>query len=250
MLFAPEDQVCGVPASMAREAVRIVESAQWCSAGALASELHMDVAASRSLLEALEAEGRLARYTGRLPDGHDGWWLPGEETSEEQFVLWHLRYLEGKALAKARIGSPVPRSVAEGLLADVLDRVRAVNSDPAASHAIERVLLYGSLTAPGRETVSDVDLLVVAHRRGDRASLGGGRADPASPNSGNDARRLPEDEAVSVRMRLEELLRAGDERLDVSVIDESSNGWSPLPDGARKIEVFPGLGAGMRAHSD
>lgn len=39
MLFVPEDQVCGVPAAMAREAVRIVESVQFCGAGVLARQL-------------------------------------------------------------------------------------------------------------------------------------------------------------------------------------------------------------------
>jgi hypothetical protein len=123
MLFAPGDQFCGVPAEVAREAARIIESVQWCSAGVLARELGTGNAASRLLLEALEADGRLARCDGMLPPGHDGAWLP-EEASEELLVLWHLRYPEGKALAKARIGPAVPRPEAEGLLAQVLDRVR------------------------------------------------------------------------------------------------------------------------------
>jgi hypothetical protein len=63
-------------------------------------------------------------------------------------VLWHLRYPEGKPLTKARIGPAVPRPEAEGLLAQVLDRVRAVNDDPAGSHIIEHATLFGSLTDP------------------------------------------------------------------------------------------------------
>ena len=79
MLFAPGDQVCGVRAEVAREAARIVESVQWCSAGFLARELGMDTVASRRLLKALEDDGRLVRYEGMLPPGHDGAWLPEEE---------------------------------------------------------------------------------------------------------------------------------------------------------------------------
>ncbi|HEY5987145.1 MAG TPA: hypothetical protein VIV12_12335, partial [Streptosporangiaceae bacterium] len=95
---------CGVPVTVAQEAVRIVESVQWCSAGVLARELRIETAASRSLLEALESDGHLMRYPRMLPSGYDGAWLPEEETSEEPLILWHLRHPEGKALAKARIG--------------------------------------------------------------------------------------------------------------------------------------------------
>lgn len=238
MLFAPEDQVCGVPAAVAREAVRIVESVQWCSAGVLARELRIDITASRCLLQALESDGRLTRYPGMLPSGHDGAWLPGEEASEEPLVLWHLRYPDGKALAKARIGPAVTRSVAESLLAGFLDRVRAANNDPAGSHVIERVTLFGSLTDPGRQEVGDIDLLVYARRRTRGASPQEARDEPASSGAGKRGRWLSQDGAAGLRMGLEGLLRAGDERIDASVIDESSDDPRPLPDGAVEIEVF------------
>jgi predicted nucleotidyltransferase len=228
MLLAPESTVCGVPAAMAKDAACFVQEAQWCSAGALARRLGIAITASRLLLEALEAEQRLTRYTGRLADGHDGLWLPEEEASREPLVLWHLRYPAGMALAKAWIGSPVPRDVARSLLSTFLGRVTDVNGDPTALHTIERVLLYGSLTDPDRQQVSDVDLLVYA-RRVSVASAGDSYADRAR------AQR----EAESVKVRLEARLRAGDERLDVSVIDESTDGWTHLPDGAVTIEVFP-----------
>ena len=122
----------------------------------------------------------------------------------------------------------MPRDIARSLLSTFLGRVTAVNGDPTALHTIERVLLYGSLTDPDRQQVSDVDLLVYA-RRVSVASVGGSHADRAR------AQR----EAESVRIRLEARLRAGDERLDVSVIDESTDGWTHLPDGAVTIEVFP-----------
>ena len=109
------------PPRWPREAIRIVESVQRSSAGVLAREPRIDIAASRLLLQAPESDGRLTRYPGMLPSGHDGAWLPGEEASEEPLVLWRLRYPEGKALAKADIGPAVPRSVTESLLAGFLD---------------------------------------------------------------------------------------------------------------------------------
>jgi hypothetical protein len=232
MLLTPDDQVCGVPAAVAREAVRMVESVQCCSAGVLARELGVDLAAGRSLLEALEADGRLRRYLGMLPPGYDGAWLPAEE--DETLVFWHLTYPAGKALAKARIGSPVPRHAAEGLLAEFLNRVHAVNNDPLGLHTIERVMLYGSLTDPCRPEVSDIDLLVYARSRGIRVS-----GQPCKPSVGGGADWRSEDGAAVLRMRLEALLRAGDERIDVCVVDEYFDDPHPLPEGAAEAEVFP-----------
>jgi hypothetical protein len=131
----------------------------------------------------------------------------------------------------------VPRCAAEGLLAEFLDRVRAVNHDPLGSHTIERVMLYGSLTDPGRLEVSDVDLLVYGRSRGIRGS-----EQPRKPHVGGCLEWRSEDEAAVLRMRLEALLRAGDERIDVCVVDEFSDDPHPLPEGATEAEVFPACG--------
>lgn len=232
------DVVCGVAATMAREAVRGVEAAQWCSAGALARRLGIDTAASRSLLEALEAEGYLDKpYSGPLPEGYDGEWLPGEESGDQPLLLWHLSYPKGKGLAKARVGPPVPRPVAEGLVRDVLARVGEVNCDPAATHVITRVVLYGSMTDPGQLLVSDADLAIWADRRSDGAFLA--KLRELEPQLGMDARRAEEAQAALDRFRLEALLAADDERIDVSVIDGWSDTTSAVPTGATEIELFP-----------
>jgi hypothetical protein len=134
MRLSEGDVVCGAAAATARAAVRAVEEAQWCSAGALARRLGLDIAACRYLLEALEADGYLNKpYRGRLPEGHGGEWLPDEEFGDKPLLLWHLCYPKGKSLAKARIGPPVPRAVAEGLVRDVLARVIEVNQDLTAT---------------------------------------------------------------------------------------------------------------------
>jgi hypothetical protein len=172
-----------------------------------------------------------------LPPGYGrAAWL-SEEEAREPLVLWHLRSPGGRALAKARIGSAVPRPVAESLLAQVLDRVLAVNDNFAESHIIARVTLFGSLTDPGRKEVGDVDLLVYAHRR-TRSTESQGAGGKHSAPEAKQRMQLPEDEAANQRMSLEALPRAGDERLDVCVFDESSDNPRPLPDGAIEREVF------------
>jgi hypothetical protein len=103
------DVVCGAAAAGA--AVHEVKEAQWCSAAALARRLGMDPAACRTLLEALEADDYLNKpYRGRLPEGHRGEWLPGEELGNEPLLRWHLCYPKGESLAKARIGPPALRA--------------------------------------------------------------------------------------------------------------------------------------------
>jgi hypothetical protein len=217
MRLSEGDVVCGVTAIMAREAVRGVEAAQSYSAGALARRLSIDSAASRSLLEALEAEGYLDKpYLGPLPEGHDGDSLPGEESGDQPLLLWHLSYPKGKGLAKARVGPPVPRPVAEGLVRDVLARVGEVNRDPAATHVITRVVLYGSMTDPGQLLVSDADLAVWADRRADAAFLA--RLRELGPQLGMDARRAEEAQAA--------LDRSGWKRCWRLMTNASMSAWS------------------------
>ena len=242
MKLSEGDVVCGVGAATARAAVRAVEEAQWCSAGALAQRLGMDVAACRSLLEALAADCYLNEpYRGRLPEGHGSEWLPDEEFGNEPLLLWHLSYPKGKSLAKARIGPPVPRIVAEGLVRDALARVIEVNRDPTATHVITRVAMFGSMTDPSRDLVSDVDLAVWADRRSD-VPLGTG----AELLPGGKAHSVVEDLAARDRSGLEAFLAADDERIDVSVVDSWSETVCAVPSGATEIELFPNLAPASR----
>lgn len=237
MRLSEGDVVCGVAAATARAAVRAVEQAQWCSSGALAQRLGLDVTECRSLLEALAADGYLDRpHRGRLPEGHGSEWLPDEEFGDEPLLLWHLSYPKGKSLAKARISPAVPRAEAEALVRDVLARVVAVNRDLTATHLITRVTMFGSMTDPSRDLVSDVDLAVWADRRSD-LPLG----DEPTLLPAGEAHRAAEDLAARGRSRLEAFLSADDERIDVSVIDRWSEIVSAVPSGATEIELFPNL---------
>jgi len=110
-----------------------------------------------------------------------------------------------------------------------------VNRDLASTHVITRVAMFGSMTDPSRELVSDVDLAVRADRRSD-APLGAG---PELLEE--EAHRVAEDLAARDRAGLEALLAADDERIDVSVVDGWSETASAVPSGATEIELFPNL---------
>jgi hypothetical protein len=117
-----------------------------------------------------------------------------------------------------------PRAVAEGLVRDVLARVIEVNHDLTATHVITRVAVFGSMTDPSRDLVSDVPL-----GAGPELMLEG------------EAHRVAEDLAARDRSALEALLAADDERIDVSVVDSWSETASAVPSGATEIELFPNL---------
>jgi hypothetical protein len=238
VLLKHGDEICGFPAIQAGYAARTVDAWQWCSVGVLARELQISPPEARALLLALEGGGYLTRYTGVLPDGHHGAWLADEEDGAEPLVLWHLTSPDGMQLAKAHTGSPISRAVAEALLEGFLDRVRTVNRDPHATHIIESALLYGSLADPGREEVTDVDLIVYTRRRrrdaiGDRPAGASGRGSASVP-------RWPSEEQVlTERAALHTLLGASHDRLDIAVVDELSDDQSLLPPGSIQKGVFP-----------
>lgn len=238
VLLKHGDQICGFPAVQAGHAARTVDAWQWCSAGVLARELRVSPPEARALLLAMEGGGYLTRHTGQLADGLDGAWLPSEEDGAEPLLLWHLTSPDGRQLAKAHIGSPISRAAAEALLDGFLDRARAVNCDPCSTHVIETVSLYGSLADPDRQEVTDVDLIAFTRLRNWSAT--GNRPPDANGRISAGARRWPaEERSLTERTALHELLRAGHDRLDITVVDELSDEQSPLPPGSSRKGVFP-----------
>jgi hypothetical protein len=149
-------------------------------------------------------------------------------------LLWHVTSLKGTQLAKAHISSAMPRATAEALLDGLLGRVRIVNCDPRATHVVESVALYGSLVDPGREEVTDVDLIVLTRRR-QRGANGTSGGD----TSGSVPRWPSEEQVCTERAALRMLLAEGNDRLDIEVVDERSDNRWPLPPGATWKRVFP-----------
>jgi len=236
VLLKRGEQVCGLAAVQAGYAARTVDAWQWCSAGVLARELKVSQQEARAVLMALEGGGYLTRYTGQLPAGHDGAWLPEEEEGTEPLLLWHLTSPDGMQLAKAHIGSAMSRATAEALLDGLLSRVRIVNRDPRATHVVDSVALYGSLVDPDRKEVTDVDLIVFTRRRQRGAN---GTSDASGGSFASAPLWDSEEQVLTERTALRTLLAAGHDRLDIEVVDEQSDNWSPLPPGAIWKRVFP-----------
>ena len=213
MHFQTGDLVCDVEVVFVKEVVKCVDAHQWCSAAAVAVELGVPLASVEPLIGSLHEEGFLdAPYHGRLPDSHDGMWLPTE--AEEGLLLWHITS-RGKALVKAPIGPALIRDDADDLLDAILRRCALIDANPRSSHQIESVTLYGSLCDPDASEFGDVDVVVVANRRsGDRSDEG-------------------------PRIQLERYLRSNDERADVVVMDESWRHGTAVPEGARVKQVYP-----------
>jgi hypothetical protein len=233
VLLKHGEQICGFPAVQAGYAARVIDAWQWCSAGVLARELQISQHEARALLLALEAGGYLTRYTGLLAAGYDGAWLPEEEDGSEPLLLWQLTDLDGMQLAKAHVSSPMSRGAAEALLDGLLDRVRTVNRDPCATHVVESVVLCGSLVDPDRVEVTDVDTFVFTRRRQRGSNI-------TTLEPVDSVPRWPSEAQVRTeRAALRALLAAGQDRLDIEVVDELSDNCSPLPPGATCKRVFP-----------
>lgn len=75
--------------------------------------------------------------------------------------------ISGNALAKARIGKPMPRSEARRLCDGVVARAKGVNAGDGWLHWVVEVGLYGSFAVPGDGPVGDVDLAVRLEHRYD-----------------------------------------------------------------------------------
>jgi hypothetical protein len=68
---------------------------------------------------------------------------------------------KGKMLIAVKGVVPMPRQVAEGILADLLAKARRVNRDDWFLHRVERVTVFGSYLNPAATRVSDVDVMIL-----------------------------------------------------------------------------------------
>ncbi len=76
----------------------------------------------------------------------------------------------GLRLAAASTGKPIPREKAEQLLAELLERARAINQGDSW-YRVSQIELFGSLLDPTRETVNDIDLVNRLSRKRDSLRL-------------------------------------------------------------------------------
>jgi len=91
-------------------------------------------------------------YIEHLPDDY---WPDGSWTTT----------ISGNALAMASFGKPISRATAERLLAEVLERVRSYNSDPAKALTVTQLVVFGSYLDPSADSLGDLDLAMSYVRR-------------------------------------------------------------------------------------
>jgi predicted nucleotidyltransferase len=153
MRVSKDDMICGVSAPVARQMMRAYYADH--SIGVACDVLGLDQHAARNQLRAFEAAGYLERREMRSTAGDD-WWATT---------------IKGNALAQASFGKPISRATATRHLAQVIERARGYNADPARLLTIAEIAVFGSYLDPAVDRLGDLDLAVSAVRRetnGDR----------------------------------------------------------------------------------
>lgn len=153
MRVSKNDIICGVSAALARQLMREYWHAR--PAGVACEVLGVNRDAARSQLRAFQAAGYLQRSEIGSTAGDD-WWVTTTK---------------GNALAQASYGKPISRVTATRHLAEVIERARVYNADPARLLTIAEIAVFGSFLDPAVDRLGDLDLAVSAVRRetnGDR----------------------------------------------------------------------------------
>jgi hypothetical protein len=135
MLIRRDQVIVGRPAVEVREILRTFHDVPR-STPALAERFGLEEAAARSLVGDLRAEDLI-----EMCDRSGPYVVTANEDATGPFPEWSTT-ITGAAVAKARIGVPMPRVTAQGLWDGVLARVIEVNrSDKWFHWVIEVVLL-------------------------------------------------------------------------------------------------------------
>jgi hypothetical protein len=135
------DRIAGLPAPIAREVMRLFDTAR--REHLLGYCIKEDDRDLPEIARALASEGLLEfDHTG--PDGED-WWRPT---------------IKGSALAQASFRSPVTRATAERLLKEVIERAQCFNAAPGHLVEIAELVVFGSYLDPTVDRLGDLDLAV------------------------------------------------------------------------------------------
>lgn len=131
------------------------------TSGAFASDVGLTHGEGDAILRRL-ADESLVRQLGP-GDGSDVGY--GHVDDPDGAMFW-VTTVDGNALAKARLGRPMPRSRADELLAQLVQRVVEYNADGDRFFDVEWVEVFGSYQR-GSDPVGDVDVRALAVRRFD-----------------------------------------------------------------------------------
>lgn len=141
--------VAGIEPGLARAIARACLH-DWTRTEYIAHVVKVDLANAERILHQLESDGYVTHQT--------------REYAGEPELEWNTTLL-GSGLAGASFLKPITRAKAETLLASVLDRAAAYNTDPDKPLWIEKISLFGSLLDEAATDFGDVDLHVVLKDR-------------------------------------------------------------------------------------
>jgi predicted nucleotidyltransferase len=147
MRVSKNDSICGLAAPTARKLMRAyyTEHPVEVASGILGTSQ----GAARDQMHAFEAAGYIVRTE-----------LAGAAGEE-----WWATTVKGNALANASFGRPVSRATATRLLAEVIERARSYNAEPARLLTITEIAVFGSYLDPAADPLGDLDLAVSTVRR-------------------------------------------------------------------------------------
>jgi hypothetical protein len=167
MIIGREQRIVGRPAVEVRDLMRAIRGVGFT----IAERTGMTEAAARRLVRDFQDRGFIDRV-GRPMSVVTGTAEDGVPFAELTFVTTTIA---GNALATARIGKRMDRSVAHQLLREVINRADAVNHGDRWLHWVRHLILYGSLAADSLDAVGDVDVAVVIEARFNTAEFNAAR---------------------------------------------------------------------------
>ena len=138
MRIDPKGEIAGYPALLVRNALRNLRTADGWGLMALEKAAKLPPGAGRSMAKALQKNGLI------------------ERTDTDRWTVTQA----GRTMAAASAAPRISRATAEKALAQFMERVARVNTDPYFLARVKRLVLYGSMLRPEAERLSDVDLAV------------------------------------------------------------------------------------------
>lgn len=236
MLITRDGEIAGLPAVQARALMRAVRDCA-VSLSEVAKLLESSPDAARAVVQRLEEQGYVTRVEPfeRSNLVYDLDEVPPGGTYQD-LEYWGTTVM-GNALAKARIGKPMPRQKAAKLLDELLDRAATVNADHDSLFTVERIELFGSFADPDRQEVGDVDTRVVFDRRVDgdeflrRASAAAAKVEAEGRRFSN-----PVDRLSFAEREFQRHLRGRSGRLDIQF--DALGHEKALPNGAVTQVVY------------
>lgn len=224
-------EIGGLPATDARELMRKI--GEHAVTSGFAGDVLGDGRDGLEVLETLASLGFVERVDGASASTVQfGRAEPGVRDDD----VW-VTTVAGNALAKARIGKPIPRAKAQALLDGLIARAVALNADDTSAFVVEEIFVFGSFAEGVRDQVGDVDVSVVFDRRVDDDRFMEMTREAAAEAERNGKRfRSFLERLAFLEVQFQRGLKSGSGRLDIQF---DLAGRAPLlPEGATVVSVY------------